>query len=276
MPIQFPKLRNISGKVFTFGLLFTLLVLPLAGCKGSQEAGANNPQLQQAKRLIDEGNFEAAFIQLNQALNEAPTDPNVHLNLAWLYLYTDNLPHAEKELKQAETLGPDLAETYHLRGSVFQYKAQLAEDPEQKATFQEKAIENFNEALQRNKENYQTYFDLATSLSATNEQEKALTALDKGFEYIPTKDLETQVNFQIASCSARAKLQLYEEAIQDCAQALKFTTSPASRDRIEAMIENMKLMNPTLRPKLEQLQNASAEVGQTTEEDAEIDATASA
>src|SRR5262249_26059715 len=101
--------------------------------------------------------------------------------------------------------------------------------------------------LAKDNRNYQTYFDLAGSLAALDRNGEVLEMLDKGFEYIPSKDLETQVNFEIASCAANAKLQQFEDAIADCQQAQRFTTNPASRERIEEMIENMKLMNPSLR-----------------------------
>jgi tetratricopeptide (TPR) repeat protein len=169
------------------------------------------------------------------------------LNLGWLYLYTGDPENAARELSKAESLAPDMAETYHLRGYLFSYRAQKSESGQQAERLQNEAITNFNQSLERDPKNSQTYFDLATSLSALNQDEEALTVLDKGFQYIPDDDLKTQVNFQIATCAARSRLQLYEEAIEDCNQALLFTTNPASKERITEMIENMKLMNPGLK-----------------------------
>jgi tetratricopeptide (TPR) repeat protein len=230
-------------------LVFMIPMMLLYGCKNNSSASTTD-ELARAKRLIAQGNFSEAFMQLNQALAEAPRDPNVHLNLGWLYLYTGDVPNARKELALAETLGPDLAETYHLKGYLSAYAAQQEKSPQAAKQGQETAIENYRKALERDSNNYQTYFDLAASLAATEQYQEALDVLDKGFDHIPEKDLETQVNFEIASCSAHAKLQMFDEAIADCNQALEFTTRPESKERIEEMIENMKLMNPKLDTKL--------------------------
>lgn len=227
-------------------LAVTLCGLLLGGCQAGQNEGKDSPKLQRAKQLIEQGNFTAAFITLNQALKEAPKDPYLHLNLGWLYLYTGDPDNAGKELAKAEELGPDLAETYHLRGSLLNYRAQRTKNTQQAEGLQETAVQSFKKSLERDDKNYQTYFDLATSLTAMNRNEEALTVLNQGFEHIPDKDLETQVNFQIATCAARSRMQMYDEAIKDCEQALEFTTNPASRDRIEGMIENMKLMRSGL------------------------------
>lgn len=223
-------------------LLTLSLAVSLAGCglAGSRNAGPADSHLEKAKRLIEQGNYEEAFLQLNQALAATPQDPNIHLNLGWLYLYTDNPSQAGHELAKLERLAPDLAETFHLRGALYQYQAKSRQD-------HEAAVRNFTEALQRNAKDHDTYFDLANSQIALGQYDSALDSLNTGFDYIPDKDLETQVNFQIASCTAYAKMQMFDEAVAECQQALKFTQSPASRQRIEEMIENMKLMNPNAR-----------------------------
>jgi tetratricopeptide (TPR) repeat protein len=262
---------NIFKQLAPLGLSLAVVAVSLTGCQNNPGNG-ESAQLRKAKQLIEQGNFEEAFVELNQALDQAPRDPNLHINLGWLYLYTNDLDNATKELTQAETLGPNLAETYHLRGAILSYQAQHTSEPRQSRQLQEEAVQNFKQALQRDEKNHQTYFDLATSLSVLNRQEEALAALDKGFQYIPDKDLETQVNFQIATCAAEAQLQQYDEAIKDCHQALEFTTNPASRERITDMIENMKLMNPGLSQKIDAQQ---AEKDRQAEENAIIDTAAS-
>lgn len=234
-------------KALNVGLALLIAVtFGLSGCGGGKSANTEQ-ELERAKKLIAQGNYAEAFMQLNQALSEAPKDPNVHLNLGWLYLYTGDESHAERELETVKSLAPDLAEVYHLQGSIYSYKAQQEKDPAVAKHNQEEAVTTFQKSLERDGKNYQTYFDMATSLAALDRNEEVLDALDKGFEHIPKQDLETQVNFEIASCSAHAKLQLFEEAIADCEQAQRFTNNPASRERIEEMIQNMKLMNPGLR-----------------------------
>ena len=244
------KTRKITGKsllALTFAM--TCLALPLSACKNEHSDSAD-AELAKAKKLIADGNFNEAFLQLNRALADAPRDPQVHLNLGWLYLYTDDPVNAERELGTAANLAPDLADTYKLRGDLFSYKGQHEHNLVEAQHQQLAAVDSFQQALQRDPKNYQTYFDMAGSLAAMNRFEDAIAQLDQGFDYIPKQDLETQVNFQIATCSAEAKLKRYDEAIADCKQAYEFTNSPVSKERIEGMIENMKLLNTNGVPSL--------------------------
>jgi tetratricopeptide (TPR) repeat protein len=230
-----------SASLLLFGSLFFS-----TGCQNSRSS-ASRPELEKARHFIAQGNYAAAFIQLNQALAEAPRDPDVHLNLGWLYLYTDDVSHAEQEWVKAHDLAPNRAEGYHLKGALLTEKARPLENKNQKAyqQRQEEAILNFREALRRDNKNSQTYFDLATSLLSLNRNQEALDALDQGFDHIPEKELDTQVDFQIASCSAHARLGMYEEAIADCRQAREFTSNPAQKQRVDDMVESMKLLNPS-------------------------------
>lgn len=183
-------------------------------------------------------------MQLNQALSLAPQDPNVHVNLGWLYLYTNDQDQAKAELAKLEKLAPDMAETYHLKGAILNNEAQDLKDEAAANKLREEAVADYKTALERDSKNDQTWFDLASTQSALGQYEDALDSLSKGFDYIPEHDLETQVNFQIASCNAHAKLGLLEEAIADCKQAEEFATNPQTKSDIEDMVENMKLLNP--------------------------------
>lgn len=244
-------------RILTFGSLLIMLGT-LPGCV--QQAKSSDTELEKAKKLIEQGHYEAAFMKLNQVLADAPRDPEVHTNLGWLYLYTDDPAHAALELKKVQELAPGSAESYHLKGALLSYQGQHA-DPESAEAKQalEESILSFNKALRKAPRNYQTYFDMAGTLTALNRSEEALTFLNKGFDYIPNDELEMQVNFQIASCAAHAKLQQFEEAIADCNQAREFTENPASKARIEEMVENMRLMNPKEMEQAESPQPTAAE-----------------
>lgn len=240
-------------RVLAFGVLL-LALGTMSGCLDGVGVGSNS-ELEKAKKLIGEGHYEAALMRLNQILAESPKDPEVHLNLAWLYLYTNDPEHAKLELRRVEELAPGSAEIYHLRGALLSYDAQHDPENDQKAQEQlELAVANFKKALSKNPRNSQTYFDLAIALNALNRSQEALVVLNKGFDYIPKSDLETQVNFQIASCSAYINLGQFEEAIADCNQAAEFTENPASKQRIADLIENMRLLNPK-----ERAENAEAQ-----------------
>lgn len=244
---SFPMIRISSLRFPSFLLLLaaSLVLFAVSGCARTDTA--SRPELEKARRLIARGDYTAAFMQLNRTLAETPRDPDVHLNLGWLYLYTDDFRRAREEWMKARSLDSNRAELYHLRGAMLSAQARKMEDanPSRARQYQEEAVLNFEEALRRDAKNHQTYFDLASSLLILNRSRDALDVLDRGFEYIPRQDLETQVDFQIASCSAHARLRMYDEAIADCRQAREFTLNPAQRQHVDDMIENMKLMNPS-------------------------------
>lgn len=219
------------------------LLFGLSGCKTPEKTAESN-NLGRVKTLIARGEYPEAFLQLNQALAEAPNDPAIHQNLGWLYLYTDDLPHVQQELSELEKLAPNQAETLHFRGAVAQYRAQRLSRPDEAKREHETAVADFRKALTKDPDNYRTYFDLAVSLNALNRSEEALDILDQGFDRIPRSDLDTQVDFQIASCDAHARLKMFDEAIADCQQAYEFASNPTDRERIEEMVQNMKLLNP--------------------------------
>ncbi len=242
-----PKKHTPSSRLLTIiAASFSIIVLCLlSACKPAAIDPATAP-LESAKKLIQGGNYAEAYLRLTRALQDAPQDPSVHLNMGWLYLYTDEVKKAESELAKAQELDSSMADGYHLQGAIAVDQAQKlqASNPARARYLEQQALENFKQSLMRDDKNHQTYFDEASVLMSLNQNDAAVDALDKGFDYIPEKDLETQVNFQVATCSAHARMQRYEDAIADCNQALGFTHSPAAKQRIEDMIENMKLLNP--------------------------------
>jgi tetratricopeptide (TPR) repeat protein len=231
------KLPRLTALLLT-GILACSLAL--SGCKKQ----ANPDQLARAQKLIDQGNYDKALMELNQALAQAPNDPGVHQDLGWLYLFTGDIGKTRRELSQLEQLAPDAAETYHLRGALFHFVAQQAADPKDAHDAGEAAVTNLQAALEKDPNNDRTYLDLAGVLADMNRNESALDVLSKGFARIPDSDREMQANFEIASCSAHAELQMYEKAIAECKQALSITQNPESRQQIDDLIQNMQLMNP--------------------------------
>lgn len=227
----------------------------LQGCsdtsasKNVEPESMSQEQLVTIKKLINDGDFSEAFLQLNHALNLKPNNPAVHINLAWLYLYTENLERAQKEIEFIKKLLPTAVELPHLEGVFNQHKAQnlsQKSNPEQSQQHHRAAILKLRNALTQDPHNHQIHFDLATSLSATGKNEEAVSILDSGFDYIPNEDLETQVNFQIAICSLHAKMELFHDAILDCEQAAAFATTADAKNRINTLVESMKLLNPEL------------------------------
>lgn len=221
---------------FLIALSAVILATGLPACKQGEATRTHTgqgaeAQLERARQAIREGNYEAAFLALQSALATSPRDPQVHLDLGWLYLYMDEPAKTRAELEQLEGLDPDPAKVKHLQGAL------LAELDQH-----EDAVRLYEDAMKGQPRNAKLYFDLATSQMALNRNEAALSTLEEGFEYIPPDDLQSQVNFTLASCAVNSRLKNFEAAISDCEQAAEFEQNPEARQRITEMIHNMMLI----------------------------------
>jgi putative PEP-CTERM system TPR-repeat lipoprotein len=105
------KSKNLTG----FIISVVLLTGGIAGCGKSED-----PQtlVSDAKRYEEKGDNSAAIIQLKNALQKNPNDPEARYLLGTIYRKTGDLQSAEKELRRALNLGmeparvlPDLGKT---------------------------------------------------------------------------------------------------------------------------------------------------------------------
>lgn len=105
------KSKNLSGLIISV----ILLTGGIAGCGKSED-----PQtlVSDAKRYEEKGDNSAAIIQLKNALQKNPNDPEARYLLGTIYRKTGDLQSAEKELRRALNLGieparvlPDLGKT---------------------------------------------------------------------------------------------------------------------------------------------------------------------
>lgn len=105
------KTENLTGLM----IAAVLLTGGIAGCGKSED-----PQtlVADAKRYQEKGNNSAAIIQLKNALQKNPDDPETRYLLGTIYRKTGDLQSAEKELRRALNLGmeparvlPDLGKT---------------------------------------------------------------------------------------------------------------------------------------------------------------------
>ncbi len=101
--------------------------LGVAACPPAAHAEDAKTYIAQAKALLAKGDVKGAVIELRNAVREKPDDPNIHVELAGLYLKLDNLPAAEAEARIAQqqhgdpdTVDPVLAETLRRGGQVSQ------------------------------------------------------------------------------------------------------------------------------------------------------------
>lgn len=196
---------------------------------GPSATSVGGSHLQQAEQLIKKGNFQSAYLHLTQALASAPRDPDIHLNLGWLYLYTDEPEKARDELKKVLAMAPDSPKGEHLKGAIYSY---LQQD--------EDAIQSYNQALKAENLSPQLHYDMANSLTRLNENHEALIEYKTALKLLPKADNPSQ--YQFAVCSTYYKLKNLQQAEAYCKQAAENATEPSEKERITDFIENLKLL----------------------------------
>ena len=100
MPYSFILTRILAG-IWISLIVVWLLAIPNAAL-ASDDAQS---YVKDAKRLLQSGDVRGAEIQLRNAVREAPGDPEIHSQLASLYLKLNNLPAAEAEAREARRDG---------------------------------------------------------------------------------------------------------------------------------------------------------------------------
>ncbi len=221
-------LKRIS---ICLGLL--LLVAGFGACGKMAQTSTKSPEehLQIAQRLIEKGNFEKALKHLNQALSLSPEDPDIHLNLGWLYLYTGKLEDAKSELEIVSRAKPDSAKTQYLKGAIYSHLDQ-----------QQDAVTYYLKALEQDTENTQLHFDTANSLVALNQYPEAIEHLKIGLDLTPQDNVGGRTNFLFALCSVHYKQKDFDQAYQYCEEAAEATPDPDEEDRIQDFIHQLKLV----------------------------------
>jgi putative PEP-CTERM system TPR-repeat lipoprotein len=123
-----PRKAAISRNILSVVITAALISSGIAACGKSED-----PQtlISDARRYEEKGDNKAAIIQLKNALQKNPDDPEARYLLGVIYNKTGDLQSAEKELRKALSLGmsrdkviPDLGQTLLKLG---QYKQVLDE-----------------------------------------------------------------------------------------------------------------------------------------------------
>lgn len=212
--------------------LVAFTCLTLGACSRPKPIDSSSEgHLQEAKQLIQRGDYQAAFLHLNEALRINPQDPQLHRNMGWLYLYTDEPEKATEELKKLESLRPDAAETDYLAGAIYSYLDQHKD-----------AVAYYQKALAKKPENPQLYYDLATSLGELNQPRDAIQYFEAGMALLPKDDNNRQTNFLYSLCTAHYALKEFDKAAKRCDEAMALTTDPQERGHISDFVNNLKLI----------------------------------
>src|SRR5688500_178350 len=107
-----------------FAVLLAVLFL-LTGCKKQSGPSSGNSQagfarlMNSGKNYLDQGQAQKALENYQQAAKLAPTDPDVHLNLANAHLRANNAQEAIKSADEVLKLDPNSAAAYFVKGSAY-------------------------------------------------------------------------------------------------------------------------------------------------------------
>lgn len=210
-------------------------MLAFSGCQKSMPnpfAGTTPTQaIARAQGMMRIGNYKGAYEELTQALSLSPQDPFIHLNLGWLYLFTEEPDKATQELKKVLELEPDLPEASHLRGAIYSRLGQ-----------EEDALAAYNQALPALANSPDLQFDRAKSLEALTRYPEALATLEKALAVAEQNKEPTLTRYHFAQCSVYYKMKQLKKAQTACDLAAEETPDPAERQRITDFSENLKLL----------------------------------
>lgn len=212
-----------------------LMAVSFPGCaahkaKVAPDTLSSKENVDAAEKLIDAGDYQAAYMHLNAALAREPKNPNFHEQLGWAYLENGELDKASDELKALTELAPEEPGTYYLTGALYNSLEQPRE-----------ALKNYELALKGDPENTRILFDIAETHHNLNQNEEALSYYQKGLELIPAEDKDRQGWFLFAICSTQYALNKADEAVPTCEKALKTTQSQSAKDRIQDFMQTIKL-----------------------------------
>ncbi len=222
-------------------LSLSLLLIATSGCKTIKTTQdplrtADN-HLARAKVLIEEGDFENAYLHLNQALALSPQDPAVYRNLGWLYIYTSQADKAKSELEKVLALEPNSPETNYLAGGIF---AKL--DQHKKAlSYYEKALSEADNVTPKWEPSAVFYFDEAQSYMALDRNDDAIKKLTYGISLLGDKDSRSKVNFYYTICTAFYRENEVEQAKHYCGRAAGASNNEEEKGLIEEFVHTMEL-----------------------------------
>ncbi len=195
-------------------------------------------ELQEALRLHQAANLDAAAILYNKILKMQPHNIDAISLLGTLYLQTGNFDESRVLLKKSLTLDPDNPITHNNLGSALQtsgkfndaitsYKQSIALNPNydeayynlgnvyQAVSQLEDAIASYRQAIALNPNDADTHCNLANVLRKINRPEEAVIHYQQATTLMP---LNAELHNNLGA--ALQVLDKFDEAIQSCQQAI--------------------------------------------------------
>lgn len=212
--------------------LFSTLVLMVAmvlgaGCRSAEAPTYTRAQLiQLAEADLKAGRFHKALSELNLALKQDPHNVQVLLDMGWVFVYTDQLPAASDQLQTVIDQDPDNPGIPYLKATILAKMGQYVD-----------ALEAYNKALLYDVNNPQLHGDIAHTFLALNEPQAALR------EYTIAHKLDPSNNdYGFGACVVLRQLKQYKQAMVQCQQALDNADTDQEADRIQTVIQSVRLV----------------------------------
>ncbi len=211
-------------RILTLGFLLTGF-LYWAGCQPATHL-SREKLLDNAEKDLDAGNFHKAMVELQEALNQDPQNIQVHLDLGWVALYTNQLDKAKKELQYVEQIQPSNSEAQHLRGAMLEKGEQWVD-----------ALSAYNEALKGEINDPQLHADIARVFLKLNQPDASVKEYGISLRLNPQNS-----GYHFGQCLAYRQLKQYLQATSACQKALQYSNDPTEKDQIQEIIETIKLL----------------------------------
>jgi len=208
-------------------MVLTSCLLTWTGCRSVSAPTYSREQLiQMAESDLKAGRFHKALSELNLALQQDPHNVQVLLDMGWVFVYTDQLPAASDQLQTVIAQDPDNPGIPYLKGSILAKMGQHVD-----------ALEAYNDALRYEVNNPQLHGDIAQTFLALNEPQAALK------EYAVAHKLDPANNdYDFGACVVLRQLKQYKQALAQCQQALDNADTDQEADRIQTLIESVRLV----------------------------------
>jgi tetratricopeptide (TPR) repeat protein len=213
------------GKNKAVSIILAIGLVFLSGCEAREKNLSRAQLVTRAEAYLHAGKYYKALSELKEALAKDPGNATVHVELGWVYLYTNQMDKASAELKLLESLG-NPPSVHYLKGAFLAKLGQWVN-----------ALEEYNEALNTDPDNPKLHADIAHAFLQINEPEDALREYSIAVKLDPNDDSNL-----FGQCMGYRQLGHYKEAITACQQAMALSSDAQEKDQIQTVIQNIQLL----------------------------------
>lgn len=205
-------------------ILVICLLVGLTACTNGQKSEDVNKKID---KLITEGNYNQAFMEISSALKDKTADINTKISLAWLYSYQKDYAKALTVLSEVLEESPNNEEALLLKAEILIN----IEDVQAAESILTQMIEQFPQ----NAAVYEKLALVYDNNSDPKDDSKAEEAYKKAIELKPKESL-----YYLNLSDFYFRKEQYKKAIEQCTKALEYSPE-GNKDTVLQTCENIKL-----------------------------------